>query len=73
MADDVVELMLDQLLRNGSLDGSGLPLGKNTATRSSYEGVGRRSITLAMSLARRQEQNFGQRDVISSAYRIISL
>jgi hypothetical protein len=51
IADEVVELMLDQLLRNGSLDGSGLPLGKNTAIRSSYEGRGRRSITLAMSLA----------------------
>jgi hypothetical protein len=45
----VVELMLDQLLRNGSLDGSGHPVGENTATRSSYEGRGRLSITFAMS------------------------
>jgi hypothetical protein len=51
MADDVVELVLDQLLGNGSLDGSGLPVGLNTDILSSYEGRGRRSITLAMSLA----------------------
>jgi hypothetical protein len=47
----VVELMLDQLLGDGSLDGSGLPVGLNTAMHSSYEGRGRLSITLAMSLA----------------------
>jgi len=43
--------MLDQLLRNDALDGSGLPVGENTAIHSSYEGLGRRSITLAMSSA----------------------
>jgi hypothetical protein len=51
MADDVVEPMLHELFENGSLDGAGLPAGENTATRSSYEGRGHRSITLAMSSA----------------------
>jgi hypothetical protein len=51
MANDLIELMLDQLLGNGSLDGSGLPVGENTDIRSSYDGLGRRTITLAMSLA----------------------
>jgi hypothetical protein len=36
----VVELILDQILGKGSLDGSGLPVGENTAIRSSYEGRG---------------------------------
>jgi hypothetical protein len=49
--------------------GSDLPVGENTALRSSYEGRGRRSITFAMSLGIRQKQKFGQGDVISSAYR----
>jgi len=40
-------LTLDQFLRNSSLDGTGRPVGENTALRSSYEGRGRRSITLS--------------------------
>ena len=43
--------MLDQLLGNNSRDGSGLPVGENTAIRSEYEGRGRLSITFAMSSA----------------------
>jgi hypothetical protein len=50
MADDVVELMLDQLLENNSLDGPRPPGGRKTTIRASYDGLGRRSITLAMSL-----------------------
>jgi len=48
-----------RLLVNGFLDRTGLPVGENTAIRSSYEGRGRRSITFAMSLGIRQEQDFG--------------